>query len=51
MPFQKRYLLSHGYGTVDERDVKESGDATYKVRQRIAVSAVDDDDIVTLISK
>lgn len=49
--FQKRHILAHGDGIVDQRYVDESGDTSYKVGQRIAVTAADVDDIVAGISR
>lgn len=49
--FQKRHILAHSDGIVDQRYINESGDTSYKVGQRIAVTAADVDDIVAGISK
>lgn len=49
--FQKRHILAHNDGIVDQRYINESGDTSYKVGQRIAVTAVDVDDMVAGISK
>lgn len=49
--FQKRHILVHSDGIVDQRYVDESGDTSYKVGQRIAVTAADVDEIVAGISK
>lgn len=49
--FQKRHILVHSDGIVDQRYVDESGDTSYKVGQRIAVTTADVDDIVAGISK
>ena len=51
MLFQKRHILAHSDGIVDQRYVNESGDRGYKVGQRIAVTTSDVDDIVAGISK
>jgi uncharacterized Zn finger protein (UPF0148 family) len=51
MLFQRRHLLAHSDGIVDQRYVNESGDTTYKVGQRITVSDADVDDIVAGIGK
>lgn len=49
--FQKRHLLAHSDGIVDQRYVNESGDMTYKVGQRITVSTSEVDDIVAGIGR
>jgi hypothetical protein len=49
--FQKRHLLAHSDGIVDQRYINESGDMTYKVGQRITVSTSEVDDIVAGIGR
>jgi uncharacterized Zn finger protein (UPF0148 family) len=49
--FQKRHLLAHSDGIVDQRYINESGDPTYKVGQRITVSTSEVDGIVIGIGK
>jgi hypothetical protein len=49
--FQKRHLLAHSDGIVDQRYVNESGDMTYRVGQRITVSTSEIDDIVAGIGR
>jgi hypothetical protein len=44
--FQKRHLLAHCEGIVDQRYIDKSGDTTYKVGQRIVVKT---DDIYRLL--
>lgn len=44
--FQKRHLLSHNEGIVDETYVAKSGDSSYKIGQRIVIS---DNDVETLL--
>ena len=44
--FQKRHLLSHTEGIVDQKYIDKSGDKTYKVGQRIVVK---ESDVLTLI--
>lgn len=44
--FQKRHLLSHTEGIVDQKYIEKSGDKTYKVGQRIVVK---EGDVLTLI--
>jgi hypothetical protein len=48
--FQKRHLLAHSEGIVDQKYVTESGDTTYKVGQRITVSGTEVDVLVTCLS-
>jgi hypothetical protein len=48
--FQKRHLLAHTEGIVDQKYVTESGDTTYKVGQRITVSGTEVDVLVTCLS-
>jgi len=49
--YQKRHLLAHQEGIVDVRYVKNSGDACYKVGQRLVISASDVESLVTLLRK
>ncbi|MDO9283549.1 MAG: hypothetical protein Q7U26_01555 [Aquabacterium sp.] len=49
--FQKRHLLAHSDGIVDQRYINESGDMTYKVGQRITVATSEVDDIVAGIGR
>lgn len=39
--FQKRHILAHNEGIVDENYIKNSGDTSYKIGQRIVVSQKD----------
>lgn len=48
--FQRRHLLAHSDGIVDEKYVAKSGDSTYKVGQRILVSEFDVDTLVRVLS-
>ncbi len=48
--FQKRHLLAHSDGVVDQRYIDKSGDHSYKVGQRVSVSPAEAGQIVTLIS-
>jgi hypothetical protein len=43
--------LAHSDGIVDQRYIKESGDMTYKVGERITVSTSEIDDIVAGIGR
>ncbi len=49
--FQKRHLLAHCEGIVDEKYLKKSGDTAYKVRQRVVIKKKDVLKIVNLIKK
>ena len=49
--YQKRHLLAHQEGIVDERYVKNSGDASYKVGQRLVVSTADVESLLKLLGK
>ncbi len=49
--FQKRHLLAHSEGIVDEKYLEKSGDHIYKVGQRIVIKEKDVLKIVTLIKK
>jgi hypothetical protein len=49
--FQKRHLPAHREGLVDEKYVRKSGDATYRVRQRIVVAPEDAMRMVTITEK
>lgn len=39
--FQQRHLLAHRQGIVDDEYIRKSGDATYEVGQRLAISNAD----------
>ncbi|BBJ23051.1 hypothetical protein [Candidatus Nitrotoga sp. AM1P] len=49
--FQKRHLLAHSEGIVDDKYIKMSGDKTYKVGQHIGVSGFEVDDLVESLTK
>lgn len=49
--YQKRHLLAHQEGIVDERYIKNSGDASYKVGQRLVVSTADVGSLLKLLEK
>ncbi len=49
--FQKRHLLAHSEGIVDDKYIAKSGDTTYKVGQRITVSGGEVDDLVDCLIK
>lgn len=49
--FQKRHILSHNEGIVDESYIGKSSDTAYKVGQRIVVSRQDITKLVQLLEK
>lgn len=49
--FQKRHLLAHSEGIVDEKYLEKSGDTTYKEGQRIVISAKDIIVLLTCLEK
>lgn len=49
--YQKRHLLAHQEGIVDERYVKSSGDVSYKVGQRLVVATGDVEALLMLLGK
>ena len=49
--FQKRHLLSHTEGIVDEKYIDKSDDNTYKVGQRIVIKEKDVSELLKLVKK
>lgn len=49
--YQKRHLLAHNEGIVDQQYIKKSGDFSYKQGQRIVVSERDIDDLIRCLEK
>lgn len=49
--YQRRHLLSHNDGIVDEKYLQRSGDNKYKVGQRIVVSGKDIEDLLNILGK
>ena len=49
--FQRRHLLAHKEGMVDQKYIDNSGDTTYHIGQRIVVNDLDVLDMVSLIKK
>lgn len=49
--YQKRHLLAHNEGIVDERYIEKSGDSTYKAGQRIVIREHDIEFLVTALRK
>lgn len=48
--FQRRHLLSHTEGIVDQKYLDRSGDTTYKVGQRLVIKESDVNELTRLIS-
>jgi len=49
--YQKRHLLAHNEGIVDEKYIQKSGDEKYKKGQRLIISANDVESLVTCLEK
>lgn len=49
--FQKRHILSHNEGIVDEGYIKKSGDHRYKLNQRIVITEEDIEKLLTILEK
>jgi hypothetical protein len=49
--FQKRHILSHNEGIVDEAYISKSGDTTYKPGQRIVVSPKDVNKLAEILER
>lgn len=49
--YQKRHLLAHQEGIIDERYVKNSGDTNYKVGQRLVIPIADIEALLKLLGK
>ncbi|MBZ0097591.1 MAG: hypothetical protein K8F30_00825 [Taibaiella sp.] len=49
--YQKRHILAHQEGIVDERYIEKSGDATYKNGQRLVISKADIEQFISLLGK
>lgn len=49
--YQKRHLLAHCEGLVDQKYVEKSGDATYKPGQRLVVAGADVATMLSLLEK
>jgi hypothetical protein len=49
--FQKRHILVHNEGIVDDKYIKRSGDSTYRIGQRIVVTGLDIRRLAGLIGK
>lgn len=47
----RRHLLTHGNGIVDDRYLRKSGDNTYELGQRIVVNNADLTNLLDLIEK
>ena len=49
--YQRRHILSHNEGIVDNKYLEESGDTEYKVGQRIVVSPENISDLLSILEK
>lgn len=49
--YQKRHLLAHNDGIIDERYIEKSSDSTYKAGQRLVISKNDVEILVGLLEK
>ena len=49
--YQRRHLLSHNEGIVDDKYLEESGDIEYKVGQRIIVSPENISDLLSILER
>jgi hypothetical protein len=49
--YQRRHILSHSEGIVDEKYLEKTGDIKYKIGQRIVVSARDIEDLLSILEK
>ncbi len=49
--YQKRHILAHNDGIIDQRYIEKSGDSTYKVKQRLVVSKGDIEILLSLLEK
>lgn len=49
--YQRRHLLSHSEGIVDEMYIEKSGDTKYKAGQRIVVSLKDIDELISILEQ
>jgi hypothetical protein len=49
--YQKRHILAHNEGIIDQRYIEKSGDSTYKPGQRLVVSIQDIEVLLSLLEK
>ena len=49
--FQKRHILAHNEGIIDDKYIRKSGDSTYRIGQRIVVTEFDIRRLVSVIGK
>lgn len=49
--FQKRHILEHNQGIVDEKYVKNSKDTSYKIGQRVVIKKEDTEQLLYIIKK
>ena len=49
--FQRRHLIEHNNGMVDQKYIDKSGDQTYAVGQRLVVKQAEVNELIELIKK
>ncbi len=49
--YQKRHILAHNEGIIDQRYIEKSGDSTYKPGQRLVVIKGDIENLLSLLEK
>lgn len=49
--FQRRHILEHNEGIIDEKYIEKSGDKTYSLGQRVIVKKVDAQNLLQIIKK
>lgn len=49
--FQRRHLIEHNNGMVDQKYIDKSGDQTYVVGQRLVVKQAEVNELIELIKK
>ena len=49
--FQKRHILEHNQGIVDEKYIKNSKDTSYKIGQRVVIKKEDTEQLLYIIKK
>ena len=49
--FQKRHILEHNSGIIDEKYIEKSKDTTYKVGQRVIIKIEDAYELLNIIKK
>ena len=49
--FQKRHILEHNQGIVDEKYIQNSKDTSYKIGQRVVIKKEDTEQLLYIIKK